>query len=73
MTEISQAPQAPQTRQTGQPGISRPLLWLAFAIFAVGNVVTSTMNSDVLIGIGFGLLTLSCGVALAVQHYRHRR
>jgi hypothetical protein len=72
IAEASGTPQAMQSRRD-RGGIARPLLWLALLICAVGNGVTSMMNISVFIGIGFGLLTLSFGAALVVDHYRRRR
>jgi hypothetical protein len=53
--------------------VRRRALWLLLVICAAGNAVTSTTGFPVLVGIGFGLATLACGVALAVDHYRQRR
>jgi hypothetical protein len=69
ITEASVAPQAPR----GQGGIVRPLLWLLLVISATCNAVTSSMDISVFVGIAFGLLTLLCGAALVVDHYRRRR
>ncbi|GAA3254559.1 hypothetical protein [Nonomuraea helvata] len=52
--------------------ISRPVLWLLLAVFAVCNMVTSTVGANVFIGIGFGLLTLACAAALVRGHYASR-
>jgi membrane protease YdiL (CAAX protease family) len=52
---------------------TRPALWVLLVISAVCNVVTSASGQNVLIGIGFGLLTLAFGAALVVDHYRSRR
>lgn len=49
------------------------MLWLLLVISAAGNVVTSNAGVNVMIGIGFGAVTVACGVALGVHHYRHRR
>lgn len=54
-------------------GMLRPVLWLLLAISAVLNIVTSNFGPNLFVGIGFGLATLACAVALAVHHYRHRR
>jgi hypothetical protein len=66
-----------ETADPAQPirsgGIIRPLLWLVLVISAAANVVTSSLDVSVFIGIGFGLLTMACGAALAVDHYRRRR
>lgn len=53
-------------------GYLRPLLWLLLVISATCNLVTSA-SSLVVASIGFGVLTLSFGAALAVYHYRGRR
>ncbi|QUQ65316.1 hypothetical protein [Kutzneria sp. CA-103260] len=52
---------------------TRPILWFLLAVSAVANVVTSTSTLNPLIGIGFGLLTLTFGGALVTHHYRHHR
>ncbi|GAA3437226.1 hypothetical protein [Kutzneria kofuensis] len=52
---------------------TRPVLWVLLVISAVGNVVTSASGQNVLIGIGFGVLTLAFGGALVAHHYRNRR
>ncbi|MET7327193.1 hypothetical protein [Nonomuraea sp. NPDC005650] len=53
--------------------IPRPVLWLLLAIFAVCNMVTSTSDLNMFVGIGFGLATLACAAALVQQHYAQRR
>ncbi|MER5997770.1 hypothetical protein ABT120_04300 [Nonomuraea angiospora] len=53
--------------------IPRPVLWLLLAIFAVANMVTSTSDLNMLVGIGFGLATMACAAALIQQHYAQRR
>jgi hypothetical protein len=50
----------------------RPLLWFVLALGAAGNVVTQSLDVNILISVAFGVLTLACGIALAVDHYRHR-
>jgi hypothetical protein len=72
---IADIPAAPQAmRPTGDhKGVLRPLLWVLLVISATGNVVASGAGLDVLVGVGFGLLTLTFGTALAVHHYRNRR
>lgn len=52
---------------------TRPVLWVLLVISAAANIVTSTSNLNVLIGIGFGLLTLAFGGALVLHHHRNRR
>jgi hypothetical protein len=66
---ITDAPRAAGNRM----GIIRPLLWLALTISAVCNIVTSSMDVNILVGIGFGLLTLAFGAALFADHRRNRR
>ena len=51
----------------------RPVLWLLLVISAAGNVVTSNIGLNMMIGIGFGLVTMACAAALIVNHYQHRR
>jgi hypothetical protein len=51
----------------------RPVLWVLLIISAVCNVVTSASGLHVLLGIGFGLLTLALGAALVADHYYRRR
>ncbi|MFI6735928.1 hypothetical protein ACIBI9_23645 [Nonomuraea sp. NPDC050451] len=53
--------------------VPRPVLWLLLAIFAVANMVTSTSDLNVFVGLGFGLATLACAAALIQQHYAQRR
>jgi hypothetical protein len=52
--------------------IPRPVLWLLLAIFVVANMVTSTSDLNVFVGIGFGLAALACAAALIQQHYARR-
>jgi hypothetical protein len=52
---------------------TRSVLWFLLAVSAVGNVVTSTSGLNPLIGVGFGLLSLTFGGALVAHHRRHRR
>jgi hypothetical protein len=54
-------------------GIVRPVLWLLLVVSAAGNMVTSTTGVNVIAGTAFGVVTLACGTALIVQHYRQRR
>ncbi|MCP2170049.1 hypothetical protein LX83_006937 [Goodfellowiella coeruleoviolacea] len=54
-------------------GVLRPVLWLVLVVSAAGNAVFSSLDDTVLVGIGLGLVTLGCAVALAVHHYRRRR
>ncbi|WP_198047218.1 hypothetical protein [Kutzneria sp. 744] len=52
---------------------TRPVLWVLLAVSAVANVVTSASGQNVLLGIGFGLVTLAFAAALVADHYRRRR
>ncbi|MFF7653194.1 hypothetical protein ACFZCY_25785 [Streptomyces sp. NPDC007983] len=71
------APQAPRPERSGDgdgTGLVRPVLWLLLVVFAVANMVTSSVGGlNVFVGIGFGLATLACGIALVVHHRRQRR
>lgn len=69
-TEISETPQA---KRSGSDGAVRPLLWLLLVIGLAANIVTQSMDISVLVSIGAGLVTVSCGIALAADHYRRRR
>lgn len=53
-------------------GILRPALWLLLILSAAANATASTVGANTLAGVGFGLITLACTVALVVHHYRHR-
>ncbi|GAA0843469.1 hypothetical protein ACFQVD_01265 [Streptosporangium amethystogenes subsp. fukuiense] len=62
------------TSKTARPaGMLRPVLWLLLVVSAALNMVTSSIDVNVFVGIGFGLLTLACAAALIVHHYRYRR
>jgi hypothetical protein len=67
VTDTANQPNPPTSR-----GYLRPLLWLLLVISATCNVVTSASHL-VVVSIGFGVLTLSFGTALAMHHYRGRR
>jgi hypothetical protein len=67
ITEASPAPPSPRG------GVVRPVLWLLLVISAAANMATSNTGLNMMIGIGFGLVTLACGAALIVDHYQHRR
>jgi len=75
ITDVAETSEAPRAaRPAGdRTEIMRPLLWLVLAVSAVCNVVASALDVNVFVGVGFGLLTLSCGVALVAGHYRNRR
>lgn len=63
-----------QVEQAAKPGrVLRPVLWLLVVLSGAANVVTQSMDLNPFIGVGFGVLTVSFGVALGVHHYRHRR
>lgn len=66
----------PQSAHDGRDGTGfvRPVLWLLLVVFAVGNMVTSSIGGlSVFVGIGFGVATLACAVALVVHHRGHGR
>ncbi|SCL27089.1 hypothetical protein [Micromonospora inyonensis] len=62
------APEHTNTRRDAR----RLLLWLALIASAAANAVTSSMDIHPAFGIGIGLTTLACAVALIRDHY-HRR
>jgi hypothetical protein len=68
---ISEPDSAPPAIE--QHGGLRPVLWLLLVISAAGNVVTSNIGLNMMVGIGFGLITLACAAGLIVNHYQHRR
>jgi hypothetical protein len=53
-------------------GMLRPALWLLLILSAAANATASTVGANPLAGVGFGLITVACTVALVVHHYRHR-
>ena len=53
-------------------GMLRPVLWLLLILSAAANATVSAVGANALAGVGFGLITLACTVALVVHHYRHR-
>lgn len=57
---------------TKNRGNVRLLLWVVLAISLAGNIVTSASDSTRLVGVGLGVVALVSGVALIVNHYRHR-
>ncbi|WP_055552040.1 hypothetical protein [Streptomyces sp. NBRC 110028] len=70
------APREPRPDRPAEDGTGfvRPVLWLLLVVFAVANMVTSSVGGlNVFIGIGFGLATLACGIALVVHHRGQRR
>ncbi|GAA3408454.1 hypothetical protein [Streptosporangium vulgare] len=81
MTDLHHIPEAaeaprpvrPAGVRTGRTGMVRPVLWFLLMVSAVLNVVFSSIGTNVLAGIGFGLATLACVAALIVHHYRNRR
>jgi hypothetical protein len=50
----------------------RPALWALLIVSLAANGITSSLGVNVFVGAGFGLATLACATALAVQHYRSR-
>jgi hypothetical protein len=51
-------------------GALTPVLWVLVAVCAAGNVVSQFMGLNVLVSIGFGVLTLSGATWLIVNRYR---
>lgn len=72
VTETANHSTASQPIQPASRGYLRPLLWLLLVVSATCSVVTS-VSGLVLANIGFGVLTLAFGAALAAHHYRSRR
>jgi hypothetical protein len=62
--------EAPHTAPRG--GLLRPVLWLLLIVSASANAVSSAIGLHVLIGIGFGLITVACIAALVAHHYLNR-
>ena len=57
-----------------KPGrVLRPVLWLLVVLSGAANIATQSMGLNPFVSIGFGVLTVSFGVALGMHHYRHRR
>ncbi len=54
-------------------GAMRPMLWILLTISVVCNIVISSADVNVLVGIGFGLVTLGCVAALITHRHLHRR
>ncbi|MEV7340703.1 hypothetical protein [Streptomyces sp. NPDC093544] len=62
-------PFRPEPDTSDETAIVRPLLWTLLLLGAVANMVTSSVGGfSVYVGIGLGVLTLGCAVALAVHH-----
>src|ERR1700760_4926468 len=54
-------------------GLPRLALWIALFISAAVNAVCSSDLGRPVVGAAFGLVTVACAGALAVDHYRRRR
>ncbi len=50
----------------------RPVLWLVLVAAAVLNAFSSAAGLPLWVGIGSGLVTLACVVALVARHRRRR-
>jgi hypothetical protein len=50
----------------------RPTLWALLIVSLAANGITSSIGVNTFIAAAFGLATLACAAALAVQHYRSR-
>ncbi|WP_051753563.1 hypothetical protein [Streptosporangium amethystogenes] len=62
------------TSETARPvGMLRPVLWFLLVVSAALNMVTSSIDVGIFVGIGFGLVALACATTLIVHHYRYRR
>ncbi|MDG6109522.1 hypothetical protein Daura_31775 [Dactylosporangium aurantiacum] len=53
-------------------GLLRPVLWALLVVSAAANATVNTTGGNALVGVGFGLITLTCTVVLVMHHYRHR-
>lgn len=51
----------------------RPTLWVLTILFGAANVTASALGLNMLLGAGFGALTLACATGLVVNHYKNRR
>ena len=61
-----------ETAADDRAGMLRPVLWLLLILSAADNATVSVAGWNVLVGVGFGLITLACAAVLVVHHYRHR-
>jgi hypothetical protein len=67
------SPETPSPRHADpRGGLLRPVLWLLLIVSAAANAVSSAIGLPVLVGIGFGLITLACIAVLIAHHYRNR-
>jgi hypothetical protein len=53
-------------------GVRRPVLWVLLVVSAAANTIATSAGLNVLVGVGFGVLTLACVTALVVDHVAHR-
>jgi hypothetical protein len=63
----------PATDTPSRGRVLRPVLWLVLVVSAAANAVLSTTEVNMFVGSSFGLVSLACGTALIVHHYRNRR
>ncbi|MBP2335841.1 hypothetical protein JOF41_002019 [Saccharothrix coeruleofusca] len=52
---------------------ARPVLWVVLLVSGVANIITAPMDINVVVDTALGLITLSSGAALIVDHYKRRR
>ena len=48
------------------------MLWVLLVLSAAANNVATHAGLNVLVGVGFGLLSVACVTGLVVDHYAHR-
>ncbi|MEV6930561.1 hypothetical protein AB0M46_39590 [Dactylosporangium sp. NPDC051485] len=52
---------------------TRTAVWCALLLSAAANAVTSFSGGSQWLAAGFGLVTLSCAIALVTDHIKRRR
>ncbi|GGP74846.1 hypothetical protein [Saccharothrix coeruleofusca] len=70
MTDIRS--NSPNPSPVGSSSV-RPVLWVVLLVSGVANIVTVPMDINVVVDTVLGLITLSSGAALIVDHYKRRR
>lgn len=70
MTSTQSNPQIPSS---AGPSRLRPVLWLVLVVSGAANIITVPLEVHIVLDSALGLITVAAGVALIVDHYRHRR
>lgn len=70
MTSTQSNPQIPSPASSSR---LRPVLWLVLVVSGAANIITVPLEVDIVLDSALGLITVAAGVALVVDHYRHRR